>query len=150
VRQIEGLQLWLGNVGDVEDLEHLFEEGIQAVVDLSLIEAPAKLSRDLVYCRFPLLDGIENDRWLLAIAIQTVSRLIQERVPTLVYCTGGMSRTPAICAKALAIVRGCELNEALKLVTNAGPVDISPGLWKEVVALETLRGEDQNAPKDQS
>jgi hypothetical protein len=61
-----------------------------------------------------------------------------------------MSRTPAICAKALAIVRGCELNEALKLVTNAGPVDISPGLWKEVVALETLRGEDQNAPKDQS
>lgn len=64
------------------------------------------LTRDIVYCRFPIVDGAGTRVQLLVTAIETVTRLIRLQVPTLVGCGAGMSRSPAIVAAALGIVRG--------------------------------------------
>ena len=56
MRQVPGYQLWLGHVGDARDLRTVISTGIMALVDLAVNEPPATVTRDLVYCRFPLLD----------------------------------------------------------------------------------------------
>src|SRR5262249_26770590 len=76
------------------------------LIDLALEEPPVPLTRELVYCRFPLLDGAGNSPWLLRAALDTTAALLASRVPTLVFCGAGMSRSPAVAAAALAIVEG--------------------------------------------
>ncbi len=134
MRQIPGFPLWLGHVGDARDLVAIHAAGIVAVVDLALNEPPASLPRDLVYCRFPLVDGSENPRWLLRAAVEAVAGLLRSDVPTLVYCSACMSRTPAVAAAAIAAARGCPAEEGLALVTRSAPADVSPALWSEILA----------------
>jgi protein-tyrosine phosphatase len=122
----------LGNVGDIRDLSALLGDGIEAVVDLAAGESPAQLPRELVYCRFPLIDGAGNPTWLLNSAVETVASLLHAGVPTLVYCGAGMSRTPAIAAAALARVGGMPASAALVQVCNAGATDVSPTLWADI------------------
>ncbi|MEO6811536.1 MAG: protein phosphatase, partial [Isosphaeraceae bacterium] len=107
MRQIPDYALWLGHVGDVRDLNGVYAAGILALVDLAVEEPPAFLTRELVYCRFPLLDGSGNPGWLLRAAIETVACLLRCNTPTLIYCGAGMSRSPAIAGAAVGLVRGC-------------------------------------------
>ena len=132
MRQIPGYSLWLGHVGDIRDLRAVLSAGIQAVVDLAISEPPASITRELVYCRFPLTDGAGNSPWLIRAAVETVTGFLRSRIPTLVYCGAGMSRSPTIAAAAIAQIQGCCCAEALALVANSGPADISPALWSEV------------------
>lgn len=138
MRQIKGCSLWLGHVGDTWDPREVLSAGIRAVVDLAMNEQPALLPRELVYCRFPLLDGAGNPPWLLRAAIETVAGLVRSGTPTLVYCGAGMSRSPCIVGAALSLVRGCSLAGGLALATQSGPCDVAPALWQEVQA--TLKG----------
>jgi protein-tyrosine phosphatase len=132
MRRVPGYALWLGHVGDVWNLAGVLDAGIKAIVDLALNEKPATVTRELIYCRFPLLDGFGNPPWLLRAAVDTVAILVGSGIPTLVYCAAGMSRTPAVAAAALARLRGCPLADALAMVTQDGPSDVSPGLLSEV------------------
>lgn len=134
MRVVPGCPLWLGHAGDVRNVRGLHAAGIAAVIDLALEEPPALLSRDLVYCRFPLIDGPGNSPWLVWGAVEVVVRLLRCGVPTLVACGAGMSRTPAIAGAALARVEGCPLEEGLARVVRCGAADVSPGLWNEVEA----------------
>jgi len=136
MRQVPGYPLWVGHVGDLRDLRAVCSAGIAAVVDLALKEAPAVVPRDLVYCRFPLLDGSGNAPWVLRAAVQAVASLLQAGVPALVFCGAGMSRSVCVAAAAIARVRGCPLAEALQLVARAGPADVSPGFLAELKAAE--------------
>ena len=95
-------------------------------------ELPAKLSRDLMYCRIPLTDDDGNEDWLLRAAVDTTVRFVQEQVPVLVACSGGMSRSPLIAAAALSNFHDTPLEETLKIVLAAGPADVSPGLWQSL------------------
>jgi hypothetical protein len=132
MRQVPGYSLWLGHVGDVRDLHGIHAAGIRAVVDLALNEPPATVSRELVYCRFPLIDGPGNPRWLLRLAVETVAGLLRGDTPTLVYCGAGLSRSPCIAAAAIAQVRGCPIAAALAIALQSAAADVSPGLWAEV------------------
>lgn len=134
VRQVSGYPLWLGHVGDVRDLRGVLAAGVLAVVDLAVNEPPATVTRELVYCRFPLIDGPGNAPWLLRAAVESVSTLLREGTPTLVYCGACMSRTPCIAGAAIARVRGCAPAEGLAVVLQSGAADISPGLWSEIQA----------------
>ena len=80
--------LWLGHSHDARDLSHLLDLGIEAVVDLAIEETPPKLTRDLVYCRFPLNDGAGNPPLILRAAVETVCSLLAKGVPTFVFCGG--------------------------------------------------------------
>jgi protein-tyrosine phosphatase len=135
MRQVPGYSLWVGHIGDARNLRSVLSSGILAVVDLALNEPPVVLTRELVYCRFPLGDGSGNPPWLLRAAVDAGAGLLRAGTPTLVYCGAGLSRSLAVAAAAVALVRGCSPAEGLAVVSRTGPADVSPGLWAEVQAV---------------
>jgi protein-tyrosine phosphatase len=148
--------LWLGNAGDVRDLVAVRRSGVRAIVDLALNEVPLAVPRDLVYCRFPIVDGTANGRGLVRSAIETTSSLLRCGTPTLIFCSAGMSRTPAIAAGALALIGGRLPQECLMEVVKGAPADLSPAIWDEVVAaVQAIRtsarfslNPDEGSPSD--
>ena len=135
MRVIEPYLLWIGNAGDVWRVADLMDAGIRAVVDLATNEPIAALPREIVYCRFPLFDGADNERWLLRAASDTISELLRANVPTLVACSAGMSRSPIIVAAALSRVDGRSLEQALDDITMGVAHDVSTSLWAEIKAV---------------
>jgi protein-tyrosine phosphatase len=133
MRQFLPHPLWLGHIGDVADLRKVLDAGIVALVDLALNEPPPRIPRDLIYCRFPLVDGAGNHPSLLRAAVRTVAMLLDARMPTLVYCGAGMSRSPTVAAAALAKFTGQTPLACLEQIAQSRPHDVSPGLWKEVL-----------------
>jgi hypothetical protein len=132
MRKVMGFPLWLGHSGDVRDPSRLLESGIGAVVCVVASEPAPALPRDLVYCRFPLVDGAGNPDWLLRAAVETVAGLLRSGTATLVHCSAGMSRSPAVGGAGLALASGCSFGEGLKAVTESGATDVSPGLWEAI------------------
>ena len=132
MREVIPQQLWFGNSRDARDPRRLHDLGIAAVVDLAFEELPSQLPRDMIYCRFPLVDGSGNAADLLSAAIGTTASLIRKRLPTLVACGAGMSRSPAIVAAALALVRGHSPANSLQQLIAENPHDVSPPLWADV------------------
>jgi hypothetical protein len=132
VRQVPGFSLWLGHAGEVRDSHGVLAAGIIAVVDLAIQEPPARLIRELIYCRFPLVDSSGNPPWLLRAAVETVAAMLRSGAPTLVGCSMGLSRSPCIAGAAVALVRGCPADEGLVAVLGSAPADVSPGLWTDV------------------
>jgi protein-tyrosine phosphatase len=88
-----------------------------------------------VYCRFPLVDGAGNDGTLLFLAITTVRTLLERRVQTLVCCSMGVSRAPAVAAAALAMLSGESPERCLVQIAEHHPSDVSPGLWDDLLGL---------------
>ncbi len=115
------------------DFRQLLGAGIEAVVQLALEEPALQPPRELLFCRFPLLDGPGNDARTLSLAVTTVAGLLERRVPTLVCCGAGVSRSPALAAAALALARRQTPEECLRRVAEHHPCDVTPGLWNEVL-----------------
>ena len=140
MHEIDQGRVWIGNAYDGRDSGSLFEREIQVVVDVAYEELPAALPRQLAYCRFPLIDGGGNSAAILHTAIATVSRLQQTGLRTLVCCSAGLSRSPAVAAAALA-VRGEEAPEIwLERISQTRSLQVSSPLWNEVLAaLERVR-----------
>jgi protein-tyrosine phosphatase len=134
MRKISEYSLWLGHAGDIRGGQRPTQAGISAVVDLAVEEPPTTLTRELAYCRFPLVDGSGNLHWMLRSAVLTVAGLLRSGTPTLVCCGAGMSRAPAIAGAAIAVVRGCSPDEGLRLIMASGAADVSPALWSEIRA----------------
>jgi protein-tyrosine phosphatase len=127
--------LWIGHAGALLDPRVVTDAGIEAVVQLAAEEPPAQLPRDLIACRFPLLDSNGNRPAYLGLAVKTVAGLLARSVPALVGCGMGLSRSSIIAAAALALHQNRPLEECLRFVTELHPTDVSPGLWNEVEAV---------------
>jgi protein-tyrosine phosphatase len=132
MRQVGDYPLWIGTARDARDAKAIHAAGVRAVVDLAAEEPPAALTRDLVYLRFPLVDGDGNEPKVVRAALAAVTALLRERVPTLVACGMGMSRSPAVAAVAFATAYGLNAADVLKSVP--GPGDVSPTLLRELQA----------------
>lgn len=132
MRRIADRLLWIGNAGDLRDTRSLMDLEPQAIVELADHEPLAILPRELLRFRFPLSDGGENPPWLLRLAIQSTESLVRLRVPTVVCCSAGMSRSVCIAAAGMARAEERSLEEAIRIVVNPGPVDVSPGLLVQV------------------
>jgi hypothetical protein len=140
MRQVDPYPLWLGHAGDGRAFQEILDRPISAIVQLAAEEAPLRTPRELVYFRFPLLDGTGNDLNLLSLAINSVAILLRNRIRTLVCCSGGMSRSPAIAAAALAVIGHAPLADCLGFVATPHPTDASPGLWSDITrALDSSR-----------
>jgi protein-tyrosine phosphatase len=135
MNQIKPYPLWLGHAGDARNFRSALDAGIQALVDLSREEPPSEPPRELIYCRFPLLDGVGNEEGLLNLAIRTLAALIGMRIPTLVCSNLGLSRSPAVAAAALAIAHEESPEACLQRVLEHHHGDVSPGLWSEITHL---------------
>ncbi len=81
------------------------------------------------------MDGAGNDPDTLALAVRTLTTLIQGQVPTLVCCGVGVSRAPAVTAAALSLVQRVSPAQALERLAQQYPCDVNTALWEEVAAL---------------
>ncbi len=142
--RIAPLPLWIGHGGDGYDFIHILEYGIEAVVELAFEEEPWPTRRELIACRFPLIDGTGNRPELLVLAVRTVAALLVSDVPTLVCCGSGLSRAPAVAAVAMAMKHQEPPEASLKRISLHHPSDVSPGLWSEL--LEILPWASSPAP----
>jgi protein-tyrosine phosphatase len=132
MRAIPNYRLWIGNAGDLDDLRYVLSAGIEAVVDLAIAAQPRQLTRELIYVRVPLTDSEGNSDGFIQSAVNILTSLLTIEIPTLVCCDGGMSRSPCIAAAAIAGLRQTTMEEALQIVIQSGPVDISPGFLLNV------------------
>jgi hypothetical protein len=130
MRRVEPYALWIGHAGDAGNAPGLHEAGIRALVQLAMEEPAASPPRDLIFLRVPLVDGAGNSIESLALAIRTVARLLELRIPTLVCCGAGMSRSPCIAAAALSLAFGLEPGDALERLETTGACDIASGFWR--------------------
>jgi len=135
MNQIQPHPLWIGHVSDSRGFRQLFDVGIKAVVELAMEEPSLQPPREFISCRFPLLDGAGNRAELLFLAVSTVATLIKMRISTLLTCSGGMSRSPAIAAAALAMIHHEPPEDCLQRVVEHHASDVSPGFWDEVTRL---------------
>jgi len=131
--------LWIGHAGDLSKPAALELAGVKAVIQVALAEQMPALSRDMLLAHFPIVDGAGNPRGIIAAALETTAALIRHAVPTLVCCSGGMSRSPCIAAGALAMTKGVDPNEALQRIIRDQPHDVSSGLWAAVCAIVHAR-----------
>ena len=129
MRRIADLPLWIGTARDARDIRGVVDAGIEAVVDLAMDEPPVHPTRELVYLRFPLVDNAGNPPWVVRTAVEAVVGLLQSGVPTLVACSAGASRSPAVAAVAIARWKGISPDDGLKMI---GRGDLSPSLWREL------------------
>lgn len=132
MRQIHP-HLWIGTARDARDVSAVMAREIVAVVDMALEEPPALLPREVAYCRFPLVDGEGNSLAMMQAVVRTLASFITSKTPTLVACGGGMSRSPAIAAAAIAQVEHIHPEEALVRIAATGPHDVSTVFWKQLI-----------------
>jgi protein-tyrosine phosphatase len=137
MNQILPYLLRVGHNVDGENFKVLFDEGIQAVVQLAWEEMPLLLPRELMLYRIPLIDGPGNRPESLRLAIATVALLLREQVSTLVCCGAGVSRAPALTAAGIARFTGNPLSECLQLVTQHRHADVQPALYEHLEGILT-------------
>lgn len=135
MREIIPSTLWIGNAHEARDIKSVLAAEIQVVIDLAIDETAIQFPRDIVYCRFPLLDGEGNSAAILRSAIETATNFARAGHRTLVACSGGISRSPAIVSAVLARIGSISCGEAIQQVAATGPCDISPGLWNDITGL---------------
>jgi hypothetical protein len=135
MNQVLPYPLWVGHARDGGNVRALFDAGIKAIVQLAEEEPPVVSPRDLICCRFPLVDGPGNATDVLVLAMKTIAGLLQRRVPTLVCCGGGVSRAPALAAAGLALAFDEIPENCLELVVRHHRSDVTPGFWKEVTGV---------------
>jgi hypothetical protein len=134
MHQVDHVPLWFGNAGDAADVRRVLDAGIEAVVQAAAEEPPLTLPRDVIYCHIPLVDGAGNPPKLLKLAVGLLARLIENGTPTLICCSSGLSRAPALAAAALALCRPQEGDAEAWLARVAAHhrLDVSPALWNQL------------------
>ncbi len=132
MRKIEPYELWIGHAGDLQNVPDVLGQGIAAVVELAGNEASAKLPRDIVHIRIPLSDGGDNTPALLQLAVHSVACMLNARIPTLVACSAGLSRSVAIASAAVAVHKKKPFKRTLLDVCQNHPADVAPHLVNQI------------------
>jgi hypothetical protein len=132
MREILPSRLWLGNAADLRDAESILQNGIQAVVNLAIEQMMPTLPRTLICCHFPIMDSEQSSPTPLRSAIETVVLFLRRGIPSLVCCSAGMSRSPAVIAGALSLYEGGTPDDRLRQIALGYPHDVSPQLWQDV------------------
>ena len=135
MREVIPSKLWIGNALAARDIRGVLGCGIAVIIDLAIEEPPIQYPRDIVYCRFPLIDGAGNQSAILRAAVETVAHFMASAMPTLVACGAGMSRSPAIVAAAVATTERISLMDVLARLTAGQPHDVSPGLLQDIAVV---------------
>jgi hypothetical protein len=141
--------LWVGNARDARDIRAVLDAGFRAVVDLAVDEPPLTVTRELLYLRFPLVDGEGNPLWLLSMAVRAVEDLLWHEIPTLVACSGGMSRALVIAAASIGRVSPpAPMDDYLRDLGERGAADVHPALWADVKRSIESVNEPKYSPRD--
>ncbi len=131
--QIAPTCLWLGNAGDVRNPAKLYENGIQAIIDLAYEEPIASLPRDQIYCRFPFRDDGNNSNEMFLTALKLLVDLLKTNVSTLVGCSAGKSRSPTLVSFAIAVVAQEDPHKIITGISEITSLDVSPAFWNQAL-----------------
>jgi len=134
MNQIPPFSLWLGNANDCRNPVLISDTEIQHLVQLAIEESVPTLNREVCLIRIPLSDGIGNDSFALRFAISTIAELIKSQRRTLICCSAGLSRSPAIAACAIAFAEEKSPDECLNDISKLVRTDVSPGLWQDLLS----------------
>jgi len=137
MNQILPHSLWIGNAGDGRSPRLLCDLEIEAVFQLATDEPIPVLPREMMLIRVPITDGVGNSPERMEFAVSTLAHLIQNKRKTLVCCSAGASRSPAVAACALSRVTGQSPQECLTLIHKHHPTDVAPGLSYQAVEKPT-------------
>ena len=132
MNEVSPYPLWIGHAGDGRNFKEIFAKRIRVVVQLAMEEPALTAPRELIYLRYPLKDGQGNQPGLLPLAIGAVAKLMEQKIPTLVCCGAGMSRSLVIVAAALSVVRSEDFADCLKQLVVGRPADVAPALFMDV------------------
>lgn len=127
--------LWFGNAIEIREPAGLFEVGVQAVIDVAFEEKPSLLPRQLIYCRFPIVDGGGNDEEVLRVAVRTTVDLISSGTKTIVACSAGMSRGPMIATFALAAFNSESPKRIIQAIAEKRALEVNGKLWNQLNAI---------------
>lgn len=131
--------LWVGNAFDIRQPRAIFDLEINTIVDLAYEEPVSNIPRQFTYCRFPLNDGGGNELLLLTQTIRIVAHFLQSGTRTLVACSMGMSRSPAIASFALAYCYQKEPKQILDGIARRKALQLHPKLWLDLeTAYQTM------------
>jgi atypical dual specificity phosphatase len=125
-------RVYLGNFLNAEDPALLLEHGVGLLFTVCS-QSPRRHYRRMVRMHMPLLDGPGNEVADFYFAVATVHWLLMaEEPPTmLIHCRGGISRSPAVLATAMASYGACTFDAAMNDIAKLRPsVDPHPALRK--------------------
>lgn len=125
--------LWIGHALDVREPRALFDAEITAVIDVAYEEPPAKIPRQLIYCRFPLNDGGGNDPNTLLQILRTATDLLRSNTRTIIACSAGMSRSPTIAAFTLAHHLSENPDHVIARIADIKSLELKPELWADTL-----------------
>lgn len=135
MREIVVGRVYCGNVGDLDDIAALRRAGVHAVVELAIEEPPSRAGREMIWIRIPITDGAGSAGQFVEMALRCVSSLVLAKIPVLVACSAGMSRSPSIIAGAISIAEDRDPDVVLQEVVRGASADVSNHLWHQVRSL---------------
>jgi hypothetical protein len=115
VKLVHAERVWIGAEGDID---HLPDE-VDAIVSLSRVGSEFAAGR--VHAEFWLIDSWSPDanvdlEFVLTDAANTVAELVDEGHTVFLHCVAAHNRTPSVAALYLALHRGVDVDEAIRLV----------------------------------
>ena len=119
--------LWLGNTIDAVDVAGMAFHGIQARINLRTTKL-SPLVNVATYWH-PLMDYWGNSQGEFVDAVEMLQKLMDEKVPTLIHCQMGISRSTTVLATWWAKDVGITFDQAVDVIRKMRPfVQPHPGL----------------------
>ena len=134
--------VWLGGTSDAQDIKAVKENGIKAIINLRTTRLRGVEGCDMHW--HPLIDWYGNHPEMFADAVNKLIQLQKDKVPTLVHCHMGISRSPTVLATWFALDTGITFDEAIDVIRKMRPF-IMPCEGLRDLAKAYL-GEPTNAP----
>lgn len=113
--------VYIGDVDDVKDYEHLEKQGIDVIINLSSWNPGREVFNDFTWITIPLRDGKGKQESFNA-AVHNVIREHNSDRTVMVNCAAGVSRSAAVLSTALASNKGIKLQEALNKIREERPI----------------------------
>ncbi|SDK14143.1 Dual specificity phosphatase, catalytic domain [Halovenus aranensis] len=110
--------LFVGTVEDAGDEALIREHNIAIIVSLTHSDPDGRFPSDLIVKNVPVMDGPRNDQQKFERAVTHVLSGLKTGDNTLVHCSAGPSRSPAVAATALALYEHVELEAAFEQVAK--------------------------------
>ncbi len=128
--------LWLGNTIDAMDMVGMGHHGIQARINLRTTRLK-ELDGIKTYWH-PLLDWWGNSPDEFISAVETLTKLMSAKTPTLIHCQMGISRSTTVLATWWAKDVGCTFDEAVDVIRKMRPF-VQPHYALREIAREYLK-----------
>ena len=114
--------LFVGTATDATDESTLRAHEIEVIVSLTATSPAGNVPAELTLVEIPMMDGPQNSQEAFETAVAAVGSRLATGEKTLLHCSAGASRSPAVAATALALHRDSELEAAFQQILTRRPV----------------------------